>query len=199
MVGHRERVGVAQVDLVLTRRHLVVVVLDLDPHILEDLDRLAAEVGAEVHRDHVEVAAPVEDIGRPVVLEVEILQLGPDHPAVTEVGGVLQGALEGIARVALVRVSVRRDDVAEHPGLAAFVLRSPREQAEGGRVGHRDHIALLDPREPLDRGAVEAHPGLQGLGQLGACDGEALEPAENVGEPEAYEPDIVLLDEFQNL
>ena len=41
VVGHRERVGVAQVDLVLARAELVEAVLDRDAHRLERDDRLA--------------------------------------------------------------------------------------------------------------------------------------------------------------
>ena len=43
VVGHRERVGVAQVDLVLARAELVEAVLDRDAHRLEREDRLLAQ------------------------------------------------------------------------------------------------------------------------------------------------------------
>ena len=60
VVGHRERVGVAQVDLVLARRVLVVGVLDRDAHRLERVDRLLAEVAGDVGRGEVEVRRRVE-------------------------------------------------------------------------------------------------------------------------------------------
>ena len=63
VVGHRERVLVAHVDLVLGGADLVVGVLDVDAELLEREDRLAAHVGAGVERGQVEVAALVEDLG----------------------------------------------------------------------------------------------------------------------------------------
>src|SRR4029434_2507593 len=39
--------------------------------------------------------------------------------------------------------------------------RPPREHVERGRVGHRDHVRLLDRVEAGDRGPVEAHPALE--------------------------------------
>ena len=59
VVGGGDRVGVAEVDLVLARRDLVVRRLDLEPHRLEHLDDVAPRVLAEVDRREVEVAADV--------------------------------------------------------------------------------------------------------------------------------------------
>ena len=55
-----ERVGVAQVDLVLARPVLVERVLDRDAHRLEPQHRLLAQLRAEVVRGEVEVAGGVE-------------------------------------------------------------------------------------------------------------------------------------------
>ena len=77
VVGHRERVGVAHVDLVLRRRHLVVVVLDRDPDRLERVDRVVADLGRGVLGGHREVAALVDRLRVLVVLEQEVLELGP--------------------------------------------------------------------------------------------------------------------------
>ena len=52
-------------------------------------------------------------------------------------------------------------------------------------VGHGEHVALLDADEPVDRRAVEGHPVLERVLQLGRADGEALQVAEHVGEPQA--------------
>ena len=58
-----ERVGVAEVDLVLARAELVVAVLDRDAHRLERQDRLLAQVRRHVHLGEVEVAGVVEGLG----------------------------------------------------------------------------------------------------------------------------------------
>ena len=103
VVGHRQRVGVAQVDLVLARRDLVVHVLDRDAHRLEVLHRALAVVGRDVERRLVEVAALIEE--RRVVdrLEVEVLELRADVERVAEVGGALELPLQHAARVAVER------------------------------------------------------------------------------------------------
>ena len=103
------------------------------------------------------------------------------------------GATQRVARVALVGLQVRRDDVAEH-ARDALVLWAPRQDREGRRVGHGDHVGLFDRVETGDRGAVEAGAAVEGVAQLGAVDREALELTEDVGEPEAHEANVVLLD-----
>ena len=63
-VGHRQGVGVAQVDLLLARRVLVEAVLDRDAHRLERADRLLAQRAGDVVRGEVEEAALVERLRR---------------------------------------------------------------------------------------------------------------------------------------
>ena len=68
-----------------------------------------------------------------------------------------------------------------------------REDLEGGRVGHGDHVGLVDPGEALDGRAVEADALLEGRLQLGGRHRDALQRAEHVGEPQPDEPDVALL------
>ena len=107
LVGHRERVGVAQVDLVLRGRDLVVDVLDGDPHRLEVLHRALAVVRGDVERRLVEVPALVEE--RRVVerLEVEVLELRADVEREALVRGARELTLQDAARVAGERRAVR--------------------------------------------------------------------------------------------
>ena len=108
----------------------------------------------------------------------------------------LLGAAQDVARVALVRVALGRADVGEHPrDAAALVLRPPRQHRERRRVGHRDHVGLLDRVEAGDRGAVETHPALERVVELGRVDRERLQLAEDVGEPEPDEADAALVGE----
>ena len=62
----------------------------------------------------------------------------------------------------------------------------------GSGIG--EHVALLDAAEPVDRRAVERHPVLERVLELGRADREALEVAEHVGEPQADEADAALFD-----
>ena len=50
VVRHRQRIGVAQIDLVLARRHFVMAVFDADAHLLERQHRLPAQVAGDVER-----------------------------------------------------------------------------------------------------------------------------------------------------
>ena len=199
VVGHRQRVGVAQVDLVLARRDLVVAELDADAHLLERHDRLAAQVAGDVERRQVEVAALVEAAPAAVRrLEVEVLQLRADVERVAEVRRALELPLQHEARVALERRAVRVLDVAEHARDAALA-RAPRQDGERRRVGHGDHVGLVDAREPLDARAVEALALFERLFQLLDRDGEALERAEDVREPQPDELHIVVAARLQHV
>ena len=103
VVGHRQGVGVAQVDLVLAGGALVVAELDRDAHLLEHHDGVAAEVGAVVHGGVVEVAGVVERLGLVLALtqflDEEELDLGMAVEGEPPVGGPAQGPLEHVPRV----------------------------------------------------------------------------------------------------
>ena len=105
-----------------------------------------------------------------------------------------QRAAQHVARVALVGLALGRQDVAEHPA-DALLLGPPGQHRERRRVRHGDHVGLLDRVEAGDRGAVEAHPALEGVVELGGVDRERLQLAQDVGEPEPDEADLALLDE----
>ena len=82
---------------------------------------------------------------------------------------------------------------------ATGVLGLPRDHLEGGGVGERDHVGLLDPGEAVDRGAVEAHAFGERTLELLRGDRERLQEPEHVGEPEAHEADPALLDRAQDV
>ena len=111
VVGGRQRVGVAQVDLVLARRALVVAELDRDAHGLEHRDRGAAEVVAVAVRHVVEVAGLVDRLGAlardPALLEEEELDLGVGVEGEALVGRLGQRALEHVPRVGHARACRR--------------------------------------------------------------------------------------------
>ena len=76
--------------------------------------------------------------------------------------------------------------------------RGPRQHLERRRIGPRDHVGFRHPREPLDRGAVEADALLEGAVELGGRDGYRLEVSEHVGEPQPDEADIAFLQRAQH-
>ena len=130
--------------------------------------------------------------------EVEELHLGRGVEAEAPLAGPVEVAAQHLAGVALERRAVDVGDVAEHPGRGAVGV-GPREQLEAVRVGPGEHVALLHPAEAVDGRAVEAHALVEGALELGRGDGEGLELAEHVGEPEPDEPDPSLLDRAQDV
>ncbi len=199
VVGHRERVGVAQVDLVLARSELVEAVLDRDAHRLERDDGLAAQLAHHVLLGEVEEAGVVERHRRVVGgLEDEELHLGRGVEGEALVAGPLEVALEHVARIALERLFREVLDVAEHAGDGG-VLPTPGDDLEGARVGHGEHVGFLHPAVALDGRSVERHALLEGGLELGGGDREALERAEDIGEPEADEAHAPLLDGSQDV
>src|SRR5204863_309294 len=74
----------------------------------------------------------------------------------------------------------------EHPR-DGRVLSAPRHDPERAGGGPAEHAGFLDSRVPLDPSAVRGHALFEPAFELGRRDGEALELAEHVGEPEARE------------
>src|SRR5690606_23837636 len=89
-------------------------------------------------------------------------------------------------------LTVGREDVAEHARRSAPVA-APRQGLERRGVRSRDHVRLEDPRESLDRRAVEADALAERGLELRRRDRDRLERAEHVGEPESDEADVPLL------
>uniref|UniRef100_A0A6J5ZZ65 Unannotated protein n=1 Tax=freshwater metagenome TaxID=449393 RepID=A0A6J5ZZ65_9ZZZZ len=192
VVGHLQCRRVAHVDFVLAWADLVVAVLDMDPELLQCEHRLAAHVGAGVKRRQVEVAALVENLGAVGILEEEVLELGPDVEGVkTHPFHPCDRTSQHLARVALVGSPFGRLDVAEH-ARHALLFGTPRKDGEGRRIGHRDHVRLLNRVEAGDRRTVEAHPALERVVELVDSNRERLQLTEDVGEPKADEADVAL-------
>ena len=202
VVGHRQGVGVAQVDLLLAGRDLVVAELHRDAHGLQREDRLAAEVVGDVVRGQVEVAAGVGRLGRRAVgrqvLQQEELDLGVGVEGEPHVGGLGQRPAQHVPRVGPGRRAVGQRDVAEHPRGVAGLPLGRRHHLEGAGVGLGEHVGLVDAGEPLDRRAVEADAlGERGL-DLGRGHRDGLQVAGDVGEPQPHEADVALFEGAQD-
>ena len=198
VVGHRERVGVAEVDLVLARAVLVERVLHRDAHRLEAQHGLLAELGAEVVGGEVEVAGVVERLHLLGGAGVEELHLGADEEGEALLPGALEVALQHVAGVAVERVARKDLYVAEHPRDGRVGVTTG-QQLEGVRVGLGQHVGFLDPAVALDGRAVEGHALLEGDLELGRRDLDRLQEPEHIGEPEADETHAALLDGAQDV
>ena len=222
LVGHRQQRVEPHVDLGLAgRAHLVVLHLDLHPEALHRQDHLRAQILEVVHRRDGEVALLVPrlvaEVGpfvagrvprtlhgvdlverRSLVLhEADVVEhvelgLGPEVGGVGEAGRaqVLLGLLGDVAGVTGVRLA---GDRIAHEAVQDERL-VPEERIDHGRVrvGHEDHVRLLDLLEPADRRAVEAVPLLEGARrELVGGDGEVLHETGEVAEAEVDDLDAL--------
>jgi hypothetical protein len=103
VVGHGQRVGEAQVDLLLAGRPFVVAEFHRDAHEFQRLDGVPAEVRRGVVHCLVEVAGVVHRDGLGAVIgagfEQEELDFGVDVAGEAEVVGLLQLAPQHVPRV----------------------------------------------------------------------------------------------------
>ncbi len=194
-VGHGQRLVVVRVDLVLRRGDLVVAGLHGDAELVEGAHGLLAQVVAEVGGQDVEVAAVVGELGLVGVLEVEVLELGADVEVEAQLRGALDLAAEHPARVALERLVVAVEHVAEDERGALAAL-GPRQDREGVPVGHGDDVALLDLGVAADGRAVEGSAALDHVGELPVGDLDHLEVPQNVREPQLNVLHVLVSDEL---
>ena len=195
VVGRGQRVGVAEVDLVLADRDLVVRRLQVEAHLLQRQLDVAAAVLAAVDRGHVEVGRGVVRVDGRVAVgvqpEQEELGLRADLHRVAEVGGLRQHALQVRARVAGERLAVGVGDVADQARGAGVLGAPPRQHGVRRRIRQEVHVRLLDPLEAADRRAVEHQLVVERLLQLLDRDRDVLDLAVRLGELQPYEGDVV--------
>src|SRR3989449_1901620 len=138
LVGHRQRLGDAQVNLVLAGRDLVVGGLDAELHVLERRHNRPARLLAAVHRDQIKVAAGVQRpcgwLAALALLEDEELHLAADAHRETELRGPLDLTLQGGARAPLERPAVRITDIADQSRDGPVRLAVPALGREIGRA-----------------------------------------------------------------
>ena len=214
-VGHLERVGVAQVDLLLPPPPLALGELDRHPRRLHPVADGAHQRLLLRGLEDVVVLQVVRHRGEAVVTlgprlveglaeEVELELGGGLHP-VADPGGALELAPEHPARRLLDGLALLGVDVAEHER----GLGQPRQQAPGGEVGHQLHVAVA----PLPRGELEARQRLHlhvhreevdagvdavvqhVVEEVAADDALAHQPAEPVREDGEHGVDVALLDQ----
>jgi hypothetical protein len=195
VVGGGERVGVAEVDLVLAVRDLVVRGLDLEAHALQQVDHGAPRVLAEVDGREVEVAADVVRLRRGAAVgagaEEEELGLHPGLHREAQPGG----------RASIWRLSTARGSPANGVPSGMVMSQITRATRASGsphgrtrkvaRSGPQEHVALLGAHEPLDRAAVEHDVAGQRLAELRRRHLDVLVDAEDVGELEAQEAHVL--------
>ena len=182
----------AQAHAVLRAAGGVEGVLHGHGHLLEREDRVAAQVASGIAHRKIEVAHVVERLGRVLVGEVVILQLGTHVEQVASLLGLIEHAAQRIARIAGEGLAVGGAHIAEHAG-DAVVARAPRQNLEGRSIGECQHVSFLGRGKALDGGAVKANALLKSDLEVLGANGKVLEAAENVDKPQTHKADITLL------
>ena len=141
-VGHAQGLGVAQAHAVLRAAGGMEGVLHGHGHLLEREDRVTTQVASGIAHRKIEVANVVERLGRVLVGEVVILQLGTNVEQVAGLLGLMEHATQRSARVAGEGLAIGSAHVAEHTG-DAVVARTPRQNLEGRGIRERQHVGFL--------------------------------------------------------
>ena len=187
----------------LPRRHFVMRRLDVKSHLLERQDDLAADVLAEIDRREVEVAARVVRFGGRLAVGASLEQ--------EELG--LRARPSSTKPLSLARAMTRFSAVRGQPangvpsGLAMSQMIRPTcsepPYVHGKHLERREvrlevHVRFLDADEALDGRAVEHDPAVERLLELPVRHLDVLDDAEDVGELEAEELDLLALDALEN-
>ena len=141
-VGHREGVGVAQVDLVLTRSVFVLGVFDANAHLLEGEHSPTTQLARDVVGRQVEVTAAIDGLGPAALGErrkIEVLDLRGDVEVVALIPRAIEYSAQLLARASVKGRPVNIDDVTKHPRDTG-ALFVPREQLERREVGSREYV-----------------------------------------------------------
>src|SRR5207247_1083167 len=86
--------------------------------------------------------------------EQKELRLHPGVHREAEGRGTGEHALQDTTRIAGEWLTVWCVDVADHSADAALGI-TPRKDLKSRQIRREEHVRLLDPHEPLDRGSVE--------------------------------------------
>ena len=135
---------------------------------------------------------------RRAVLQQEELDLRVGVERESPLGCLRQRPAEHVPRIGPRRRPVRHGDVAEHASRVGRPALRLGQDLKGRWIGPGEHVALTGPGESLDRRAVEADTLLERAIQFRRGDGDGLERSQYVGEPQADEADLPLLEGVQD-
>ena len=127
-----------------------------------------------------------------MILEVKILQFRPNIVGVPLLCNFAQKSLKNISRIPFIRSTIRIQNITEHAGHRT-ITHPPWHQLKRAGVWFGDHIAFLNPGEPLDGRSVKTHPFGHALFQFGWGYGKTLEHPQDISEPELDKTDISIL------
>ena len=161
--------------------------LDFESHLHQLLHDDAPDLLSSIERSEVEIRGRiVRDGGRRPVrcfLEHEELGLAAGHHGKAQLSGALDLPFERGAGASGEGLLVRGVDVTEQPGHPAPFIGIGKDP-EGVQVRLEEHVGLLDPDEPLDRGTIEHDLAIERLLELAPGYLDVLVYPQDIGELE---------------
>ena len=196
VVGGRQRIGVAKVDLVLSRPLLVVGAFRPDAHLTERQADLAPHIFTPVLGGDVHVTRPVKGDIRCLAVLVGLeqikLHLRAEGKGDSAFHRTLHGLLEQGAGVRLQSRSVRVGNPAEHAHHLP-VFAPPGQGGERGGIGMQEEVGAYLAPEAGDGGGIYGDAVPKGAIQLRRQDGDVFLLSEDITEGQADEAHILLL------
>ncbi len=203
IVRGSQSIGQCKVNLVLAGSNLVVRAFHFETHGFEDIDHVAASFLTAIHGSQVEVSAGV--VGRRrrrsgfVLQEQEELRFKAGEHLEAFRQSLAQRAFETGSWTAFEFPAIRLANITDQTGDLAALDLFERKDPESSEVRLQQHVRLLDPREPLDRGAIEQDPSLQSPLELPFRDLNVLGHPHDVDELQSHEPDAFFAACFEHL
>ena len=201
VIRRRQRIGKAEIDLILTGTFLMMGAFRPDPHLLERQADFAADVLAAVLRRDIHIPGFVAGDARGLSGFVQIEKIkfllrakGKGKPHLLR---LFNGLLQKTARIRGKGRSVRMGDRSKHLHDTP-VLRTPRKRHKRIRFGMQKKIAVHFVPEAGNRGSVKGNAVGKGARQLVRHDRNILLFSENVAEGKTDKFHVLLLDILQD-
>ena len=144
-VGHRECVGVAQIDFVLAGRIFVKAVLNRNAHGLKRADGFFAQRTSDIRGGEIEKTALVEWHWSTTVIawrEIEVLDVGRNIKHQAKFAGGFKIASQYLSRVAFKRCAIQLSNVTKNACFGRLSV-NPRQYFKRVGVGQGEHVGLL--------------------------------------------------------
>ena len=199
VVRRFERLGGAEIDLVLAGALLMVRGFRLNVHLFERQADLTAHVFRLVERRYIEILAVIVRNGgwMAVFIQLEQVKLAcrAHGQRVACAARTAVGLTQQMTAVALERRAVRIANVAVKAHYTAL-SRPPRQNGKRRRVGKQQQVGGVYVEKAAQRGGIEMNAVLKGAGQLGRLNGNVLLVSENITERQTDEFNVVLLNKL---
>ena len=190
IVRSRERIGITEIDLILSRAHFMMRAFRTDPHLFQHQTDLTADILALILRRYVHIARfIIRETGRAAVIiqleEIKFHLCAEDERRV-QILCVADSAFQQSARIALKGSLIRISDVAEHPHHSSM-LRPPRQDQQRVRIGMQQEIRMGFITKTVNGRRIESNAAGKCSGELSGHDGNVFLPAITVAEGQTDE------------